>query len=89
METPASGGAPTDRTAGAVRPGAAIAREARAAEADFHRSASGAQGGRTGGQGPRRAAALQAFFVANAGRGLMPAGETSGAVSPSLKREET
>lgn len=36
----------------------------------------------------RRSAALQTFFVANAGRGLMPAGETSGALSPSLKNEE-
>ena len=36
-----------------------------------------------------RAAALQAFFVANAGRGLLPAGETSGVLSPNLRNEES
>jgi type IV secretion system protein TrbL len=38
--------------------------------------------------GAARPAALQAFFVANAGRGLLPSGESSGVVSPSLKSEE-
>jgi type IV secretion system protein TrbL len=36
----------------------------------------------------RRSAALQAFFVANAGRSLLPGGETSGSISPQLKPEE-
>ena len=36
-----------------------------------------------------RSAALQAFFVANSGRGLMPAGETSGALSPRIRPEES
>ena len=34
-------------------------------------------------------AALQAFFIANAGRGLLPSSETSGVLSPNLKTEET
>ena len=36
-----------------------------------------------------RSAALQAFFVANSGRALMPAGETSGSLSPSIRSEES
>ncbi|MBX9614062.1 MAG: P-type conjugative transfer protein TrbL [Caulobacteraceae bacterium] len=36
-----------------------------------------------------RSAALQAFVLANSGRGLMPAGETSGSLSPSIRPEET
>lgn len=36
-----------------------------------------------------RQAALQAFFVANAGRGLLPGNETSGALAPQLRDEET
>ncbi len=64
-----------------------IAREAEAARKDFHRAASsGGVSARPGPQG--RSAALQAFFVANAGRSLMPSGETSGVLSPSLKTEE-
>jgi type IV secretion system protein TrbL len=39
-------------------------------------------------QAARRSAAFQAFFVANAGRGLLPAAESSGAVQPNLKPEE-
>ncbi|QYF88214.1 P-type conjugative transfer protein TrbL [Brevundimonas sp. PAMC22021] len=35
-----------------------------------------------------RSAALQAFFVANAGRGLMPAGESSGALKPTVTSED-
>ena len=35
----------------------------------------------------RRSGALQAFFVANAGRGLMPS-DSVGAVTPDLKRED-
>jgi type IV secretion system protein TrbL len=64
-----------------------IAREAEAARKDFHRAAAGGDApATTRPQG--RSAALQAFFVANAGRGLMPSGETSGVLSPSLKTEE-
>lgn len=63
-----------------------IAAEAQGARADFHRAAS-----RTGTvtNAPARSAALQAFFVANAGRGLLPSGETSGVLSPNLKTEES
>jgi type IV secretion system protein TrbL len=71
------------------RPAAVIDREAEAARRDFHWAAGG--GGGTGpdaARPPARSAALQAFFVANAGRGLLPAGEGSGALSPNLKTEE-
>jgi len=66
-----------------------VAAEAQTARSDFHRAAgrTGGGGGATAPQG--RAAALQAFFVANTGRGLMPAGETSGVLSPNLKTEES
>ncbi len=64
-----------------------IAREAEAARRDFHRAAAGGDAPARG-RAPGRSAALQAFFVANAGRGLMPSGETSGVLSPSLKTEE-
>jgi type IV secretion system protein TrbL len=36
----------------------------------------------------RRNSALQAFFVANAGRSLLPGHEASGALTPPLKDEE-
>ena len=64
-----------------------IAREAEAARRDFHRAAAGVDAPARG-RSQTRSAALQAFFVANAGRGLMPSGETSGVLSPSLKTEE-
>ncbi|QYC12261.1 P-type conjugative transfer protein TrbL [Brevundimonas nasdae] len=35
-----------------------------------------------------RSAALQAFVIANSGRGLMPAGENSGAVKPTFRSED-
>lgn len=35
-----------------------------------------------------RSAAFQAFFVANSGRALMPASETSGALKPTVRSEE-
>lgn len=35
-----------------------------------------------------RSAALQAFFLANSGRGLMPAGESSGTLKPTVKSED-
>lgn len=63
-------------------------REIEAARADFSRAVAGRPT-----PGPRpvggRSRALQAFFVANAGRGLMPSSETSGTLSPTLKTEET
>ena len=62
-----------------------IAAEAERARRDFHRAAAGGPGPAPQG----RPAALQAFFVANAGRGLMPAGETSGTLSPNLRTEES
>jgi type IV secretion system protein TrbL len=36
----------------------------------------------------RRNAALQAFFLANSGRALLPGHEASGALAPQLKDEE-
>lgn len=62
-----------------------IAREAEQARREFQAAAAG---------GPDRAvargrpAALRAFFIANAGRGLMPSAETSGTLSPNLRTEE-
>lgn len=64
------------------------AREMEAARADFQRAAAGS-GSASRPRPAGRAAALQAFFVANAGRGLMPSGETSGVLSPNLRTEET
>ena len=73
--------------AGPGRKPETVARETEAARKDFHRAASG--GDDQSRRRPQsRSAALQAFFVANAGRGLMPSGETSGVLSPSLKTEE-
>jgi type IV secretion system protein TrbL len=80
-ETPAGPG-------GAARPGAQIAREAGAARTQFRRAA--AADGTDAGQAraSRRSAALQAFFAANAARGLLPAAESSGSLQPNLKPEE-
>jgi type IV secretion system protein TrbL len=75
---------------GGPRPAAQIAREGEAARRDFHRAAAESPGG-DGGRGPRRtgrSGALQAFFIANSGRSLMPASEASGALSPRLKAED-
>lgn len=96
IDTPgaASGGAGGDApemTTGFGRPGrpvATIAAEREAARRDFHRAASrtaGAPPGAGGGQSP----ALRAFFIANAGRGLLPSSETSGVLNPNLKTEES
>lgn len=63
-------------------------REAETARADFHRSLAGETGGPAD-RAARRSRALQAFFVANAGRGLVPSSENSGALSPRLRTEET
>ena len=72
---------------GPARKPETIARETEAARQDFHRAAAGGDAPARG-RPQGRSAALQAFFVANAGRGLMPSGETSGVLSPSLKTEE-
>jgi type IV secretion system protein TrbL len=45
-------------------------------------------GAPTGRHAAGRSAALQAFFIANAGRGLMPAGENSGALKPAVGSED-
>lgn len=45
-------------------------------------------GGATGGRAAGRSAALQAFFIANSGRALMPAGENSGALKPTVRSED-
>jgi len=70
------------------RPAAVIAKEAAQARQNFHRAA-GMQPSTGAPERTARSAALQAFFVANAGRGLMPSGESSGVLSPNLKTEET
>lgn len=79
-----SGGGGAD--AAAARAPETIAREAETARRAFHRAAAGGVAGAPRPAG--RAAALQAFFVANAGRGLLPAGESSGVVSPTLRTED-
>ena len=73
----------------AGRPAAVRDAEARAARSDFHRAVSASVPASSRSRPPGRAAALQAFFVANAGRTLMPAGESSGVLSPNLRTEET
>jgi type IV secretion system protein TrbL len=70
------------------RPSDVIDREARAAQADFHRAMNTPAQPTERKPSARRSAALQAFFVANAGRGLLPSGETSGTLSPNLKTSE-
>ncbi|MDZ4059795.1 MAG: P-type conjugative transfer protein TrbL, partial [Brevundimonas sp.] len=69
------------------RPAAVIGQEAEASRKAFHQAAAGSPGGPPKPAG--RAAVLQAFFIANAGRGLLPAGETSGVLSPNLRSEES
>lgn len=76
-------------SSGGVRPAGKVAAEAESARREFHRAASGSGGGAGRASPVGRSAALQAFFVANAGRGLMPGGETSGVLSPNLKTEES
>lgn len=79
---------PDPDSAGPKRSAAVIEKEAAQARQSFHRAV-GAQPSLGATERPARSAALQAFFVANAGRGLMPAGESSGVLSPNLKTEET
>jgi type IV secretion system protein TrbL len=69
--------------------GERIARETEAARRDFHRAANTPPAASEAPSRNRRNAALQAFFLANAGRGLLPGAETSGSVTPQLKDEES
>jgi type IV secretion system protein TrbL len=95
--SPAAGGPPSEPGASGVSSSPTRAgdprnaREAEAARRDFHRAVND-PGPEVRGADPRRsrrAAALQAFFVANAGRSLLPGAESSGAVAPQLKDEES
>lgn len=88
---PAAGdGSPADASPPYARSQTVRAAEAAAARNDFHRAVGGSgDPRRPGSSASGRSRALQAFFVANAGRGLMPSGETSGVLSPNLKTEET
>lgn len=96
-----SAGAPPQPTAGpgkgspakgsesgtGTRPAATVAAEKEKARQDFHKAA--ARPGETTARGTGQSSALRAFFVANAGRGLLPSSETSGVLNPSLRTEET
>lgn len=74
---------------GPARSPDAIARETEDARRAFHRAVrADATPAAASTARHRRSAALQTFFVANAGRSLLPAGETSGALSPQLRSEE-
>ena len=94
-EEPATAPAPAAASAGQSRadapsrPAEQIDDEARRAERDFKAAAAGSGQPHRTAPSTRRSAALQSFFVANAGRSLLPGGETSGSVSPQLKSEET
>jgi type IV secretion system protein TrbL len=84
---PTAGSSPSS---GSDRGGSTIrgAGDAGAARAPFQPAPRGSGSARPPGA-PGRSAALQAFFVANAGRGLLPSGEASGVLSPNLKNEES
>ncbi|MBL8771166.1 MAG: P-type conjugative transfer protein TrbL [Phenylobacterium sp.] len=69
-------------------PSAATAGEGEAARRDFHRALEAERRPAVRPARSGRAAALQAFFVANAGRALLPGNESSGALAPQLKDEE-
>ena len=86
---PAPGTDTGSATTSGRRPEALVAAETDTARQDFHRAASQTSASRTGAaQSGRRSAALQAFFIANTGRGLLPSGESSGVLSPNLKSED-
>ena len=74
-------------TSQGARPSGRAASEAAQAERSFHRALA-AERQPPAAERSRRSAAVQSFFVANAGRSLLPSGETSGAMSPQLKSEE-
>ncbi|MFN7110103.1 MAG: P-type conjugative transfer protein TrbL [Brevundimonas sp.] len=86
---PGGAGAEAQDQADSPTPGrdqAILDREAGKARAEFHKAVNRPEPTRGSN---RRSAALQAFVVANAGRSLMPSGETSGTLSPRLKTEES
>jgi type IV secretion system protein TrbL len=87
-QTSAGPGDPPDIAGPQSASGGREARETEAARRDFHRAvAASGTSGETRSR-PSRSAALQAFFLANAGRGLLPGNETSGTLPPNLKDEE-
>jgi len=75
-------------TASSGRAPEQIAREAGDARRAFQRAVRTGAPTRPAAGPHRRSAALQTFVLANAGRSLLPAGETSGAAAPELKPEE-
>lgn len=85
---PAAASPSQSRADAPSRPAEQIDAEARRAESEF-KAAAGSGRPHRAVASTRRSAALQSFFVANAGRSLLPGGETSGSVSPQLKSEET
>jgi type IV secretion system protein TrbL len=80
---------PSTTDAAPSRPPEKIAAETEAARRDFHRAAAAGSRGQGASHAVGRSGALQAFFAANAGRSLLPSGESSGVLSPSLKTEES
>ncbi|MBD3819002.1 MAG: P-type conjugative transfer protein TrbL [Brevundimonas diminuta] len=85
-EGPSGGVAETD-TAPSGSSGSRRARETETARRDSHWAVqNGERRAPRGASG--RSRALQAFFVANAGRGLAPSSETSGVLTPNLRTEE-
>lgn len=90
-ETPApAAGEGTATDKGASRSAETVARETAQARAEFHRAAARSENAPVQtGRPIGRSQALQAFFLANTGRGLLPAGENSGVLSPHLKSEES
>ncbi|WP_421936124.1 P-type conjugative transfer protein TrbL [Phenylobacterium sp.] len=80
--TPAEEGAPKPAA------GSRNAAETEEARRDFHRAVANEDRAASPARS-RRGAALQAFFVANAGRALLPGNETSGSLAPELRDEET
>lgn len=87
---PAGGDGDAGDAVPSARPAETRAREGEQARADFHRAAARPAAATEGGaRTVGRSQALQAFFLANTGRGLLPAGETSGVLSPNLKTEES
>ena len=75
-------------TASSGRAPEQIAREAGDARRAFQRAVRAEAPTRQAVGPHRRSTALQTFVLANAGRSLLPAGETSGAAAPELKPEE-
>jgi type IV secretion system protein TrbL len=80
--------APTSAGPPGARPAEQIQRERDQARRDFHAEAAAEGRGGDVDRDPRRSAAARAFFAANAGRALLPGGESSGALTPQLKTEE-